>query len=187
MTTYAEYYGATFPTADEVLDSADAFGPTGADITLAVVGDSIDDIHRVVEAVEAELERTEGVYGVANDADADNIPADIKVNMDALRYAGVLGFMPGFDMSISGGSPLFDWDQIYPDQQDFRNGDMWIKCEYVWTNSTGFLSFQPESIDISLSTNNGASFTFMGTIIFGYNSDGIETSYTWALPPPKVT
>ena len=45
-------------------------GPTGADITLAVVGDSIDDIHRVVEAVEAELERTEGVYGVANDADA---------------------------------------------------------------------------------------------------------------------
>ena len=35
MTTYAEYYGATFPTADEVLDSADAFGPTGADITPA--------------------------------------------------------------------------------------------------------------------------------------------------------
>ncbi|MCA9312402.1 MAG: efflux RND transporter permease subunit, partial [Phycisphaerales bacterium] len=45
-------------------------GPTGAAITWAVVGDSLPHINTVVERIKAELTRTSGVFGVADDADS---------------------------------------------------------------------------------------------------------------------
>ncbi len=45
-------------------------GPTGAAITWAVVGDSLERIDVVVDRIKAELARTAGVFGVADDADA---------------------------------------------------------------------------------------------------------------------
>ncbi|MEQ8850622.1 MAG: efflux RND transporter permease subunit [Phycisphaerales bacterium] len=47
-----------------------AGGPSGPDISFAVIGDDIRQIERVVERIETALDRTEGVFGVANDADA---------------------------------------------------------------------------------------------------------------------
>ena len=73
--------------ADDIAFSVMDGGPGGKDITIEVSGEGLDEMRAAVVDIEAELNRFDGVYGVAN----DDVEGQPEIRVELLPGAAALG------------------------------------------------------------------------------------------------
>jgi len=95
---------------------------------------------------------------------SNQIESDIEAirdNFNALADALLIGVVPGFNYSWSGG---YAWQ---PTQQFYKNGDIWIRLTNTW-NADG----NPTNVLFELSINGGSSYETVKTDTYTWDANG---------------
>lgn len=96
-----------------------------------------------------------------------------RENLMALRDAVVAGVMPGWGMSVSGGTAEQPATILY------SKGTQRVRLQVTWGSSGGTLG-NPTQIVYSYSSNSGSLYDGMGTLTLSYAADGSITSTSWS-------
>lgn len=101
---------------------------------------------------------------------SNEIEADIEAirdNFNALVDALLIGVVPGFNYSWSGGYAY------QPTYMFYKNGDIWIRQTYTW-NANG----NPTTVVHELSINGGVDYETMRTDTYTWNASGDPDTIT---------
>ena len=97
----------------------------------------------------------------------------VRDNLLALRDALAIGMLPGYNMSVSGGTaeqPAIFW---------WKKGAEWIKVSVTW-GSTGGEAGNPTVCLCEYSANSGGAYVTIGTNTIAYDAAGNVVSTTWS-------
>lgn len=113
----------------------------------------------------------------AGASNGPTVMADIRNNLMAIRDGIVLGGIPGFNCSASGGTE----DQ--PTQYLFTgtgvNSTERIKAVVTW-GTTGGATGNPQTIVYTYSSDSGTTYVAIGTMTVVYTAGGYFSSFSWS-------
>ena len=98
---------------------------------------------------------------------------DIRENQAALRDMILLGFSPGWNFAMSGGTA----DQ--PDQVLLSKSTERLRAVLTW-GTTGGASGNVTQVVASYSANSGTTYDSIGTFTLSYDSDANVVSGNWS-------
>ncbi len=98
---------------------------------------------------------------------------DARNNLMALRDMVVMGAMPGWNVSKSGGTTS------QPAIIYWKNGSEWIKAALTWGSSGGADGNVTQAV-YSYSSNSGSTYDTIGTETITYETDGSFKSSSWS-------
>lgn len=97
----------------------------------------------------------------------------IRENLQAMSDAVMMGVMPGWNMSVSGGTAE------EPDEVVFAQAPEVIKAMLTWGSSGGS---EGNVVQIVFTQSpDGVTFNAIGTVTITYDADGNATASTWSV------
>ena len=97
---------------------------------------------------------------------------ETRYNLHAMRDAVVLGVMPGWNMTPSGGT------NEQPAELEYSNGSEWLKAALTWGSSGGADGNVTQAV-YTHSTDD-IIYDTIATLTINYNSDGTVQSTVWS-------
>lgn len=97
----------------------------------------------------------------------------LYTDMMAVRDAAVLGLLPGWNYSVSSGTPA------KPDQILWTKGTETIAINCTWV-TTGGAADNLANAKLYYRPNASTPYDMLGTVTFTYNAAGDVTAATWS-------